>query len=84
MKTEAQYRKLVADLKQVEERKGGWDVYLTDEGVDRENVLENDEGVTEQSPEYWERMYQAAAMAAGARAEELGFCINKELGYTIY
>lgn len=82
-KAEAQYRKLVADLKVVEERKGGSEVYLTDEGVDRENVTEGLE-VTEESSDFWHHMYVAAGMAAGARAEELGFDINAELGYTVY
>ena len=56
--------------------------YLCDDGVDRENTL--DGGVKETDTFYWTHMYDSACMAAGQRAEELGYSINELIGRVIY
>lgn len=84
MKTQADYEKLQADLRAVEqtieEAQTGL-VYLRDVNVDRENVM--DGGTTEDSPEFWDRMYSAAGQSAYSRAEDMGRNINTELGYKV-
>lgn len=86
-KTKADYHKLQADLEALERRlsdsMSGVFVYLQDECVDRENVLE-DGSMTEDSEGFWPAMCSAAASAAGMRGEELGIDVNAELGRVIY
>lgn len=58
-------------------------VYITDEGVDRENT--EDSGYTDvNDPEYWDMMIGQCKNAAGFRAQELGFDINEIVGRVIY
>ena len=82
---EAKYYALQKELKRVEEKyEDKFDIYfyLTDELVDRQNVLVD--GRQETDPDFWPRMIWAAQDAAGLRAEEYGIDINKELGRRIY
>ena len=72
MKTEADYNALVKELMAID-----WN--LTDVNVDHENV----EG-PRTAEDYWHRMYSAACMAAGMRAEEAGWDLNKLIGRVIY
>lgn len=85
MKTQADYLKLAADLAKIEKAKAvnGRSLYLADELVDSANVLERGD-VVEGSADYWKAMCNAAGSAAGDRAEEYGFNINKALGYIVY
>lgn len=53
---------------------------ITDECVDSENAESEVYG----SYAYWKLMYASAVLAAGPRAEELGYNINKILGRSIY
>lgn len=89
----AKYRALVADLTAIEnkpELKGcrdhagpcGASLYLTDENVDAENVI--DSGIATDDASFWDEMYSQAASAAGQRAEAYGLDINAELGRVIY
>lgn len=57
---------------------------LTDEGCDDENVMEDAGDLVRGSAQYWLRMDSAARMAAGFRAEDLKFDLNKAAGKTIY
>ena len=54
--------------------------YITDECVDSENA----ESAVYESLAYWQLMCASAASAAGSRAEEQGYNINKILGRSIY
>ena len=54
--------------------------YITDECVDSETA----ESAVYESLEYWQLMCASAANAAGSRAEEQGYNINKILGRSIY
>lgn len=74
----ARYYALLDDLKALENADRP---YLTDEGVDRENV---NPSLAEGSDEYFVEMYRQAASAAGYRAEDYGFNINQLLGRVIY
>lgn len=90
MKTRADYEKLLKDLEAIERTTK---LYLADEGVDAENVLEGRPASLKE--EYhrnwlrnddpiWSEFYRAAGMAAGMRAEDANFDINKALGYVVY
>ena len=82
--TREQYYNLVDDLRQIEHlhRNAAGPLYLTDELIDRENVLVGD--IEDDTPEFWNAMYNAAASAAGMRGEDYDININKLLGYVIY
>ena len=84
----AQYAALVAELKVLETAPAlvaeYGRLYLTDEGVDRDNVLEGRPAGFEGTPEFWRAMISAARMAAGQRAEGYGFDINAAIGRAIY
>jgi len=54
--------------------------YITDPCVDSENA----ESAVYESLTYWQLMYASAASAAGFRAEEAGYDINKVIGRSIY
>jgi hypothetical protein len=71
-----QYHALQQELSDLEDRTG---LFLCDEHIDRANV-ELPEGMSE----FWPRMYMAACIAAGLRAEEMGEDINVLLGRRIY
>ena len=76
---EAEYNKLVCELVAIERTTG---LYLTDECVDRENVLTD--AIKEGDDHFWSEMHFAARTAAGQRAEEAGLSINKLIGRVIY
>lgn len=82
----AKYRALVAELTEIENRpelKGsGSALYLTDELIDAENVI--DGGTATDDASFWDEMYRQAASAAGQRAEAYGLDINALLGRVIY
>jgi hypothetical protein len=65
MKTERDYRALQASL-QAEEKASG--KYLTDECIDRENVLVD--GRADRDADFWDRMYACAISSAQSRREE--------------
>lgn len=75
----AKYEQLMKDVEPIEKKH---DLYLLDDGVDRENVLVG--GRTEHSADYWECMLSAAGSAIGERAHAAGLDINKLLGRSIY
>lgn len=77
----ARYASLITELRAIENARG---LYLSDELVDRENVMDSDAAPSEYSPEYWGAMYRAACSAAGGRAEEYGLDINALVGRVIY
>ena len=54
--------------------------YITDPCVDSENA----ESAVYESLAYWQLMCASAASAAGMRAEEAGYDINKVIGRSIY
>lgn len=81
MKTKQDYYALVKELEKIETG-APKRLYLTDECVDRENVLVG--GVKETDEDFWNRMYFAACDAAGIRAEGYGIDINAALGRAIY
>lgn len=92
LKTEADYRKLVAELEAVEAAQIAFAssvevyrgrLYLTDENVDAENVMDGGE-CAKDSAEFWHAMYAAAVSAAGFRAEQYGFDLNEAIGYRVY
>lgn len=80
MTHQEKYENLISDLRLIEK---SHKVYLADECVDRENVLE-DKQVIDGSDEFWFNMYYAACFAAGCRAEENGLDINDLLGRIIF
>ena len=90
MKTYEDYRQLQADLEAIEKSHANLDprsagrLYLCDQSVDAENVepLRQQENLSEER--YWHAMYVAAGSAAGERARDYGFDINKALGYDVY
>lgn len=82
MKTKQDYYALVAELEKIE-ISAPTRLYLTDECVDRENVLQCT-GVKETDENFWNRMYSAACDAAGIRAEGYGIDINAAIGRVIY
>lgn len=57
---------------------------LTDEGQDDYDVMDDAGDLVRGSAQYWLRMDSAARMAAGFRAENLKFDLNKAAGKTIY
>ena len=65
IKTESDYRALLASL--CAKAPGE---YVTDECVDRENVLVC--GMTENARDYWSRMCDAAISAAQIRLQDMG------------
>jgi hypothetical protein len=80
-KTEQDYRNLQGKLAAIEAQYPYEHPlhYLADEGVDMENaecVIGTDE--------YWSMMLDSACMAAGQRASEGGYDINKLIGRVIY
>lgn len=88
-KTRADYDKLQADLAALEKTTK---LYLADECIDVENVLEgrpedakryHDTNLRNDDP-LWGEFYRAAGIAAGMRAEEAGLDINEMLGYVVY
>ena len=76
MKTEKDYRTLLAELMEIESCTG---VYLVDECIDAENA-----GVSRDHPEFFSKCYSAACCAAGSRAEDHGMDINGLMGRVIY
>ena len=64
-KYQEQYKKLQAEIELVEKRLG---VYLTDECIDRENILP----ITENNPIFWQRMVGALNNSVGSRMDEIG------------
>jgi hypothetical protein len=89
-KTRADYEKLQKDLQAIERTTK---LYLADEGVDAENVLEGRPASLKEEysknwlrndDPFWGEMYRAAGMAAGMRAEDANFDINAALGYVVY
>jgi hypothetical protein len=76
--TREDYYKLCDELVAIEKKTN---LYLSDEGIDHENIPE---GVKQGDDNYWQCMYDAACSAAGIRAEEEGYDINKLLGRDIY
>ena len=75
MRTEKDYRaieKILQGLEQsLAEAHGQCSLYLSDESIDRENVVE-----PETSPLFWDAMCQQAENAAGVRAEDYGIAIQ--------
>lgn len=65
------YKELIAKLVEVEAKTG---LYLSDPCVDLQNA----------SSPCDDSLFSAAANAAGERAEEAGYNINKLLGFNIY
>jgi hypothetical protein len=66
------YAELIVKLQAAEKATG---LYLSDECVDVENAGQN---ATDRD------LFQVAANAAGVRAEEAGYDINKLIGVSIY
>lgn len=66
------YKELIAKLIEVEAKTG---LYLSDPCVDLQNAS---------NPACDDSLFSAAANAAGERAEEAGYNINKLLGCNIY
>lgn len=77
MKTEAQYWELNAELLAIEATHDG--LYLADANVDAENA-----DIPHSHPEFWNRCYNSACVAAGQRCESAGLDINVLIGRTIY
>lgn len=69
------YSELVAKLEKIEREHG---VYLFDQSVDAENIGKPTSEITESE---W---FEAAASAAGMRAENAGLDINALVGKVIY
>ena len=68
--TKQDYDNLQASLEMVEKKLGLPRWSLGDECVDRQNVLVD--GMTEDSPNFWERMFNAAVNASSDRLLDLG------------
>lgn len=79
-----QYMKLIADVEKIEreEQRNHKGIYLVDQGVDNENVV--DGGITENHVTYWGSMLNAGGSAMGQRASDYGIDINKRLGRVIF
>ena len=80
------YAELIAKLKEVELATG---VYLVDECVDRENVMDIEDfrglswdGILSKGQD--DALCSAAGSAAGSRSEEAGLDLNKLLGFIVY
>ena len=84
--TKEDYYKLVAKLTEIEHKYANesGQLYLTHEAVDEQNVMAGNPDIDRDSPEFWNRMYNEAAMNAGVRAEAYGLDINKLLGFVVY
>ena len=73
------YRSLLREIEAIEQRLG---LYLSDEVVDRQNILDADP-TAEEKPDFWQRMVTQAIGNAASRAEEAGIDLNSELGRSI-
>lgn len=84
MKTKADYWALNKELIAIEKAIG---VNLENVSVDYENIDATWKCGGETlptDPDFWNRMYEAACMAAGERAEDAGLDINELTGRDIY
>lgn len=89
MKTEKDYMELQAELEAIEQSdlrdSKGRRLYLADQCVDAENVTDDaGKRLPNNHPDFYARCYGAACAAAGERAEEYGFDINKLLGRVVF
>ena len=85
MNDKAKYDDLRREIEAIEQacsKTLGQTVYLTDENIDVENVI--DAGFEYGTDAFWSRMLLEIGPNAGARAEELGLNINALLGRVIY
>jgi hypothetical protein len=80
MDAKTEYQTLAGELAAVEKAQGG--LYLADENIDRENVLES--GLAEHDEGFWPAMLANLKQNAGMRAEEKGLHINVLIGRVIY